>query len=276
MKKSPLKNILAAAIVALSANQAMASAPNSAENTEWNPAVSMTPALESTINVSHFDPHTTLFGADGPSPSNFALVVLNTEEGAQVLMCRDYDERLQQDGSRRPTHGTFKASSGFGMKIDDFMNSFDALVKGPANVALYNLLSSINGDNLHTMNLAYSESGEGWGPAATIPLFLTGDAGSPLSSDDVGGLLGGLNIKASEAFETREEGDTISGRFRDFKLIPLDILLGTGNDDPAVADGSKLVTITLDGKEETLWDENQMRKNLLPHVDAFVKAYAPK
>lgn len=64
----------------------------------------------------------------------------------------------------------------------------------------------------------------------------------------------------------------MTGRFRDFTLVPLKALLSTGNNVPAVYDQTQLQTVEHEGRLEKLWDESQMRANLLPHVAAAIQA----
>ena len=118
-------------------------------------------------------------------------------------------------------------------------------------------------------NFVYSEGGKEWGPAVTIPLFLTGNHSLKMELTEAQGIIENLNEKANTTFSTKNADDIITGRFRDFTLIPLKSLLNTGNDQSAVMDESKLEEIEVDGQRVKLWDESQMRKNLFPHVDAF-------
>lgn len=246
-------------------------------NLGWDAAKSMTPALEHTINVAHVDPQKELIGKSGPSPSNQALVVVLTQEGPYVLMCKDYDLRTLPGGQLRPTYGALKASFGFGLPKDHaFQNSFEALVRGPANTALYRLFDTMDLKNVKTANFVYSEGGQGWGPAVTIPLFLTGNNAIKMEFEEAEKILAALNHNAHEVFAAKSESDTLAGRFRDFSLIPLKSLLKTGSDQPAVLDESLLETIEVDGQLVKLWDESQMRKNLLPHVGAFTSQFYDK
>jgi hypothetical protein len=230
----------------------------------WDATKSMTPALPQTIGVSETDPEQVLIGKEGPSPSNQALVVMHTSEGDFVLLCKDYDPRLV-DGKYRPTHGALKASFGFGLPKDhSFESSFQALVKGPANTALYNLFSKVDLSCVQTGKFAYSEGGKEWGPVSTIPVFISVDF------DMANKLVAQLNQISQQTFDNRK--NDFEGRFRDFTLLPLKALLSTGNDQPAVLDESKLEMIMVDGVPTKLWDESQMRKNLLPHVEAFLSS----
>ena len=241
---------------------------------QWDAAKSMTPALEHTINVSKRNINEELVGKEGPSPSNQALVIMLTQqEGPCVLMCKDYDLRKlaeKDGGGLRPTYGTLKASFGFGLPQNhNFQNSFEALVKGPANIALYKLFDNMDLKNVRTANFVYSEEGQGWGPAVTVPLFLTGSNSIKMELAEAKKIITTLNQTANDVFSTKNKDDIMTGRFRDFSLIPLKLLLQTGSDQPAVFDENKLEVINVDGQLVKLWDESQMRKNLLSHVDAF-------
>lgn len=241
---------------------------------EWNPDKSMTAALEHTINITKVDPCEQLVGRDGPSPSNQALVVMMTNEGAHVLMCKDFDLRKLDNSKYRPTHGALKASFGFGFPNDhDFKSSYEALLKGPANIALYKLFDHINPKNIKSANFVYSEGGQGWGPAVTIPLFLTGDDSALMNRQEADHIVAQLNQQATAAFESKQPDDIFTGRFRDFTLVPLKTLLHTGSDQPAVMDEDKLEVIKHNGQDAKLWDESQMRLNLLPHVDAVTSKF---
>lgn len=239
---------------------------------KWDAAKNMTAALDGSCQVIAVDPDACLIGKDGPSPANFTLVVLLKEDLPHVLMCKDYDPRQLQDGTFRPTHGSLKASMGFGLpKEHSFETSYDAMVNGPANTALYNMLKETD-LIFRPAPFAYLEQGEGWGPAVTIPLILTSQKGH-LGSDDVEQWLSTLNQRASDAFKNRSSDTSFDGRFRDFTLVPLKTLLSTGGDQPAVLQGDKLMRIEHNGATEKLWDEPQMRQALLPALDRLLGAF---
>jgi hypothetical protein len=240
----------------------------------WSASKSMTAALAHTINIARINPREELVGKGGPSPSNQALVIILTKQGEYVLMCKDYDLRKLPDGNFRPTHGALKASFGFGLPKDhSFQNSFEALLKGPANSSLYKLFDTINAAQVQTAPFVYSEGGQEWGPAVTIPLFLTDDKSQAMELAAAEKIVADLNQIASRAFAGKKADDIMTGRFRDFCLILLKTLLQTGSDQPAVLDASKLEIITVDGQPAKLWDESQMRKNLLPHVAAVTAEF---
>lgn len=236
-------------------------------------AENMTPALEGTVNVRNANPVEDFIGGDGPSPSNLALVVfLADEEAPQILVCKDHDPRTLEGGRLRPTHGTLKASFGFGLPKDHaFRDSYEAITKGPANEALYGIFDDI-GDRFTCVvpGFVYSEGGERWGPAVTIPVVVRPRSGT---IDDVTSLVQALNERANAMFSARSADDIMVGRFRDFSLIPLHSLLGTGSDQPAVYDADKLKVITApDGSRVRLWDEDAMRNNLLPCLARFISS----
>jgi len=154
-----------------------------------------------------------------------------------------------------------------------FENSRDAIIKGPANISLYNFFNAIPAENVQTIQFAYSEGREGWGPAVTIPLVLTGHNSKKIELAEANQIVDGLNQKAKAAFEGKKKDDLMTGRFRDFTLVPLSKLLPTGSDQPAVLDENKLEVIEHNGVSCKLWDEPQMRKNLLPHIKAVIAQF---
>jgi hypothetical protein len=272
-QKVPLMKNETLALALLSTFASFSNAFGSSEFTDkWDAAKSMTAALHGSCQVIAVESDTSLIGKSGPSPANFSLVAVLKEDLPHVLMCKDYDPRQLQDGSFRPTHGSLKASMGFGLpKGHSFETSYDAMVKGPANTALYNMLSDTD-LILKTASFAYLEEGEGWGPAVTIPLILTSQKGH-LSSDDVEQWLNTLNERASDAFKNRSSDTSLDGRFRDFTLVPLKALLSTGSDKPAVLQEDKLMRIEHNGVTEKLWDEPQMRQALLPALDTLLAPF---
>lgn len=230
----------------------------------WDEKSSMSAALESTINVFRDDPTKKVIGSDGPSPSNLALVVFVTEKGPQILMAKDYDPRKLDTGKFRPTYGSLKATFGFGLKAGEFSTSQEALLRGSANVSLYQMFDKFSSDSITLTNLSYQERGEEWGPAVTIPVFIK------TSFEDATKTLKEVNDTALQAYETKAEGDLFTGRFRDFTLIPLATLKHTGSMTPAVYDEANLEVIQLPNGPVKLWDEAQMRQNLLPHIVEYL------
>ncbi len=259
-------------------DDAHASLPHSVPSTGWNEADSMTPALDS--RIFYMDPSQELVGAEGPSPSNLAILVMLLENGPHVLMCKDYDPRRGADGELRPTSGALKASFGFTLSKDHkFQNSVEALRRGPANESLYNLFNVINPKNIITPEFVHFEESLGWGPAVNVPQVVKGADGAMMKPDESEGILTYLNEKARQQFEEGKAESTdptrpsMKGRFRDFMYMPLELLQNTGSLDPAVRDEDKFLSIEVNGETVRLWDEGQMRHHLIPALRAFTDRF---
>lgn len=224
-------------------------------NQEWNPEESLTAALPESIGVTKFQPGQKL-DIGGPSKSVQVLLYM---KGKGVLMAEDWDYRKTRSGDFRITFKALKASFGFGLRGDESVYDIFEVIKGqsnPPNRSLYGQLEQFF-DNLTPLNFVYSERGDGWGPAVTAPVEVE------YSEDLASKIVEAFNEGNSKAISENGE-EHASTRYRNFRWVPLSVLEGTGNDDPAVLDGSKLVSVELDGETLNLWDENQMRKNVVP------------
>lgn len=225
---------------------------------EWNPEQNLTAALPGSIGLTKLDFKEDLLDMEGPSKSVQVLIYMK-EKG--VLMAEDWDYRKNRKGELRVTFKSLKASFGFGLSGEGVVNVWSVVTDAtkPPNRSLYGKLSTYF-DKLSPCSFLYSERGDGWGPAVTVPVVLD------FSEEIANKMVEDFNTGSLETILEKGE-ESPASRFRNFRWVPMYKLLKTGNDDPAVLDGTKLVSVNLDGVSYNLWDENQMRKHLLPTLN---------
>lgn len=234
------------------------SSSSSSSSSEWNPDVSITAALPESIGTAKFDLKQQKLMLVGPSKS---LQILICMKGKGVLMAEDFDPRKSRTGGPRKTFGALKASFGHTLSVDDGEVIVWDIITDPSkppNVDLYFQLQKCF-DKINPLNFTYSERGEGWGPAVTVPVMMEYDENLAQT------ILNELNAASDEAVKEHGE-ESMKARYRNFRWVSLEALKDTGNDDAVLDDETKLVKLELDGKAYKLWDENQMRKAVIPHL----------
>lgn len=186
------------------------------------------------------------------STKGTSIAVLIICKDDTVIFCRDDDPRpvVDKEGNVvsqfRPAHGTYKASFGYRGTPTTFLDKDQ-----PANRAM---LGTLSDKKLETGEFFYREGGDGW-QVITLPQYYEGDSDEWIAE---------LNLAYWKAVIEGKKPWTSN-----FVKLPRKKCIGSTPGSPAVYDETKYVKITEGRTTYTLWDEEQMRNQLLPLLTRF-------